>query len=233
MGARLYRPNIVPPLPEFRVQCKHPFNTTGVDYTEKVNIILFTCPITRGIHVELVDNQSFHSFLMSLRKSCSRRGFPAIMLSDNTTTFVVVSEYLKTMLKNPRVKEHLLDIKCNGKFIPVRAAWFGALWGKLIGLLKSCLKKILGQALFSFEELTWVLVEPEGIINDKPLSYMSRDLNQLEILTPNHLILGRKRKSFPREVNWEEIPDDPTYGRRELTKIRFLFVSKLCNNLWK
>ncbi|XP_066938280.1 uncharacterized protein [Macrobrachium rosenbergii] len=156
------------------------------------------------------------------------------MLSDNATTFVAASECLKTMSENPRVKEHLLDIKCNWKFIPARTPWFGAIWERLIGLLKSCLEKIRGQALLSFEELTCVLVELEGIINDRPLSYTPGDLNQLEILTPNHLILGRKLKSFPREVvNWEEISSDPIYGRREFTEKRFLYVPKLCDNLWK
>ncbi|XP_066964324.1 uncharacterized protein [Macrobrachium rosenbergii] len=171
---------------------------------------------------------------MNFRKLCSRSSFPALMLSDSTTTFVAASEYIKTMSENPRVKEHLLDIECNWKFIPARALFFGAVWERLIGLLKSCLKKIVGQALLSFEELTSILVELEGIINDRPLSYMPGDLNQLEILTPNHLSLGRKRKSFPRgAVNWEEISDDPTYGWREFTEKRFLYVSRLCDNLWK
>ncbi|XP_066964380.1 uncharacterized protein [Macrobrachium rosenbergii] len=246
MQGRPYRPNIVPPSPEFKVQFQQPFNTTGMDYTnalwvkgkgqnpEKAYIILFMYLITRGIHGELVDNQIFDSFLMSFRKFCSRRGFPALMLSDNTTTFVMASEYLKTMSENPRVKEHLLDIKCNRKFIPARATRFGAVWERLIGLRKSCLKKIVGQALLSFEELACALVELEGIINDRPLSYTPRDLKQLEILTPKHLILGRKLKSFPRRVvNWEEISGDLTYGRREFTKKRFLYVSRMCDNLWK
>ncbi|XP_066984713.1 uncharacterized protein [Macrobrachium rosenbergii] len=167
---------------------------------DKAYIILFKSPITERLHVEQVDNQSCDSFLMSSRKFCSRRGFPALMLSDNAITFVAASEYLKTTSENPTVKEHLLDIKCNWEFTQARALWFGAIWERLIGLLKSCLKKIVGQALLSFEELTCVLVELEGIINDRPISYMPADLNQLEIITPNHLILGRKLKSFPREV---------------------------------
>ncbi|XP_066952493.1 uncharacterized protein [Macrobrachium rosenbergii] len=201
---------------------------------EKAFVILFTCLITRVIHVLLVDNQSCDSFLMSFRSFCSRRGLSALMLSDNATTFVVALEYLKTMSENPMVKEYLLDIKCNWKFIPARAPRFGAIWERLIELLKSCLKKIVGQALLSFEELTCVLVKVEGIISDRTLSYEARDLNQLEILTPNLLILEQKLKSFPREVvNWEEISGDPTYGRREFTEKRFLYASKLCDDLWK
>ncbi|XP_066946062.1 uncharacterized protein [Macrobrachium rosenbergii] len=156
------------------------------------------------------------------------------MLSDSATMFVVASEYLKTMSENPKVKEHLLDIKCNWKFIPARAPWFGAIWERLKGLLKQCQKMIVSQVLLSFEELTCILAELEGIISDIPLSYTPGNLNQLEILTPNHLILGRKFKSFPRDVvNWEEISADPPYGQKEFTGKRFLCVSRLCNNLRK
>ncbi|XP_068240911.1 uncharacterized protein [Palaemon carinicauda] len=108
-----YRTNIIPPLPEFRVQRKQPLSVTGVVYTgalwikegkqnlERVYVILFTCPITRGIHLEVVRNQYDDSFLMAFRKFSSREGFPSLMLSDNATTFVAASEYLKTMADSP------------------------------------------------------------------------------------------------------------------------------------
>ncbi|XP_068245388.1 uncharacterized protein [Palaemon carinicauda] len=111
-----YRTNIIPTLPEFRVLRKQPFSVTWVDYTgalwiregkqnpEKVYFILFTCPITRGIQLEVVKNQSADSFLMALRKFSSRKGFPSLMLSDNATTFVAASEYLKTMADTPFFK---------------------------------------------------------------------------------------------------------------------------------
>ncbi|XP_068211786.1 uncharacterized protein [Palaemon carinicauda] len=206
----------------------------GVDYTgamltkekqqnhEKAYIVLFTYPVTRGIHIELVKDLSCDSFLMVFRKFCSRRGFPSLMLSDNATTFVSTSVYLKNMAKSSIVQEHLNAIECKSKFIPARAPWFGAIWERLIGLLKTCLKKEIGQAFLSFSELSCVVTELEVIINDRPLIYTSGDLDQLDILTPNHLILGRRLRSFPREVrNWKDV------GKR------FLYITKKCDDLWK
>ena len=55
-----YSASVVPPLPDFRVKCKAPFSTTGIDYTGilmvkvdnrqtgKAYIILFTCPVSRA-----------------------------------------------------------------------------------------------------------------------------------------------------------------------------------------
>ncbi|XP_068204606.1 uncharacterized protein [Palaemon carinicauda] len=243
---RPYRVNIAPPLPEFRVQRKQPFSVTGLDYTgalltkekqqnpEKAYIVWFTCPVTRGIHIELVKDLSCDSFVMVFRKFCSRQGFPSLMLSDNATTFVSTSVYLKNMAESSLVQEHLNAIECKWKFIPARAPWFGAIWESLIGLLKTCLKKVIGQAFLSFSELSCVVTELEAIINGRPLSYTSGDLNQLDILTPNHLILGCRLRSFPREViDWKDETKDPLYGENKDVGKRFLYITKKSDDLWK
>ena len=241
-----YKASVVPPLPDFRVKCKAPFSTTGIDYTGaltvkvgnkqtgKAYIILFTCPVSRAIHLELVNNLSCHSFLLAFRKFCNRRIFPSLILSDNATTFVAAADFLKTIAESREVQEHLLDIKCTWQFIPARAPWFGAIWERLIGLVKSCLKKVLGHALVTFEELSCILIELEAIINDRPLGYDPGDLNQLEVLTPNHLLYGRKLRTFPKEVTlWEELSSDPTVGKGEEVTKRFKYISHICDHLWK
>ncbi len=89
-----------PPLPEFRIQESEPFQFTGVDYTgaipvkligsttAKAYVVLFTCVVTRAIHMEIVDNLKTQSFIHALRRFTSRQGFPQIIISDNATTFV-------------------------------------------------------------------------------------------------------------------------------------------------
>ena len=99
--------------------------------------------------------------------------------------------------------------------------------------MKTCLKKVLGQALVNFEELSCILTELEAIINDRPLGYDPGDLNQLEVLTPNHLLYGRKLRTFPKEVtSWEEVSSDPTVGMSDEVTKRFKYISHLCDHLW-
>ncbi|XP_068206275.1 uncharacterized protein [Palaemon carinicauda] len=231
---------------EKRLRTPAKFSVTGVDYTgalltkekhqnpEKAYIVLFTCRVTRGIHIELVKDLSCDSFLMVFRKFCNRQGFPSLMPSDNATTFVSASVYLKNMAESSLVQEHLNAIECKLKFIPARAPWFGAIWERLIGLLKTCLKKVIGQAFLSFSELPCVVTELEAIINDRPLSYTPGDLDQLDILTPNHLILGPRLRSFPREViDWKDENKDPLYGENKDVGKRFLYITKKCDDLRK
>ena len=45
--------------------------------------------------------------------------------------------------------------------------WFETLWERLIGLVKTCLKKVQGQTLVTIKELSCVMIELEAIINDR------------------------------------------------------------------
>ena len=65
-----------PPLPSVRVKDARPFEITGVDFTgalhvkkmgdNKVYICLFTCGVTRAVHLEVVEDLSVETFLQAL-----------------------------------------------------------------------------------------------------------------------------------------------------------------------
>ena len=130
----------------------------------KMYIILFTCPVSQAIHLEIVDNQSCQSFLLAYHNCRS------ICLILN---FLAVHSHQSTM-----VQSYL---------------------GNIISLVKACLKKVLGQVLVSVE-LSCISVEQETIIKNRSLCYNPGDFNQFEILTPNHLLYGRKMHTFSKEI---------------------------------
>ena len=55
---------------------------------------------------------------------------------------------------------------------------------RLIGITKSTIKKVLGQALVSYETLHTIVTEIEGVMNDRPLTYVTSDASDQEPLTP-------------------------------------------------
>jgi len=62
-----------------------------------------------------------------------------------------------------------------------------------------CLRKFIGQAKFSLDEIHTAVVEVESIINSRPLTYLSPcDLD--EALTPSHLITGRRVINLPDDL---------------------------------
>ena len=87
------------PLPKDRTEKCFPFEVIGTDYagpiyykTKKKNelkayILLFSCSVTRAVHIELVSNLTTPEFIKSFKRLILRRGKPEIVYSDNAKTF--------------------------------------------------------------------------------------------------------------------------------------------------
>ena len=97
-----------PPLPDFRVDQEPPFTFTGVDFAgplhiktgnavleSKVWICLYTCCVTRAVHLEVVSDLTTAAFLRSLKRFAARRGLPRRFVSDNGKTFKAAAKTLK------------------------------------------------------------------------------------------------------------------------------------------
>ncbi|XP_055918465.1 uncharacterized protein LOC129950558 [Eupeodes corollae] len=95
-------------LPEVRVSAfTPPFSYSTVDYggpfdivhgrkIEKRWICLFTCLVTRAIHIEIAYTCSTDSFILCYRNFLCRRGTVRKMFSDRGTNFIGAEKLLKT-----------------------------------------------------------------------------------------------------------------------------------------
>ena len=246
-GGKPYTVPDPPLLPTRRLEDSPPFTVTGVYFTgalhvrtsfreTKAYVCLFTCANRRAIHLEVVEDLSEETFLKAFRRFVSRRSLPRKTVSDNATTYLSSAEELKRLLDSVTVKEALSRRGCDWIFIPKRAPWYGGFWERLIGLTKNTLKKVLGRALITLSDLQTIIVEIEGILNNRPLTYISADIDDEEALTPSHLLNGRRITLLPHEnVNEEDI-NDPDYGN--LTTItkrarRMALLLQHFRNRWK
>ena len=71
-----------------------------------------------------------------------------------------------------------------------REPWRGGFFERLIQNTKRCLRKTLRNSKFNHDELHTVLVEVEGTLNSRLLTYILSD-DPEEPLTPSHLMYGR------------------------------------------
>ena len=77
-----------------------------------------------------------------------------------------------------------------------KALWWGGFFEWMVQSVKQCLKKSIGSAKLSYDELSTALTEVEAIVNSRPISYLSsEDLE--EPLTPSHLMIGHHVLSLP------------------------------------
>jgi len=179
------------PLPAARVQQSPPFTVVGLDYAgplycadqpgAKFYVLLITCAVVRAVHLELTSSLSLDDFLLAFRRFCSRRGLPSVVYSDNARTFKGAAARLSTWFPNATPQ---------WRFNPPAAPWWGGWWERLVGSMKSCIRKSLGRSTISRVELETLLVEIEGCINSRPLTNF--DPNEPEnLLTPNHFLVGK------------------------------------------
>ena len=130
------------------------------------------------------------AFMLAFRRFVSRRGTPMTIYSDNAPTFISANKEIPKSI----------NIHVNWKFIPKAAPWYGGWLERLIGLTKITLKKVLGRSLVTFEVLQTVLTEIECVINDRPITYISSEIRDLQPLTPSQLLHGRTISSYDFSV---------------------------------
>ncbi|GFS85310.1 integrase catalytic domain-containing protein [Trichonephila clavipes] len=187
-------PQLMGNLPKHRVMLERPFFSCGIDYagpvlikcnkgrgakSTKGYIALFVCLATKAVHIEAVGDLTTDSFIAALRRFSARRGAPRHIYSDNGTNFV----------------------GAHWHFIPPSSPHFGGIWESGIRSVKFHLKRVLGETILTFEELTTLLTQIVGLLNSRRLSYVNdSDIECISTLTPSHFLTGDVLLSVPEEL---------------------------------
>ena len=237
-----YQAPLAPPLPEFRVTEAPPFMFTGVDFAgplyvrdseEKVWLCLYTCCVTRAVHLEIVPGLSAQSFILCFRRFTARRGLPQRMILDNAKRFESAERLIATTLNDPTVKRYFSNLQLTWSFNLAKAPWQGGFFERLIQSAKRCLKRTIGNSKLSYDELQTAVTEVELVLNSRPLSYvLTEDLE--EPLTPSHLITGLRLLSLqgvtskqPEDPDYQVAPSSPT----DLSR-RMQHFNRILNHFW-
>lgn len=202
---------VTAPLPLDRVTKANPFEVTGIDFagplfvkgkpnSQKAYITLFTCAVTRAVHLELVEDMTATSFLHAFRRFISKRGIPQIIYTDNALTFKRSKKELRKLwniIRDEEVTNQVSSFKIHWKFIVERAPWWGGFYERLVRSVKLSLKKALGCRSLTSDELYTALTEVEAVINSRPLTYVYNDIGEPEALSPANFLTGKRPTSFP------------------------------------
>ena len=73
----------------------------------KVWIVIFTCSLSRAVHLELVENSTTEQFLSAFRRFISRRGTPQFVLSDNASNLKRAERTLDYIFEHRDVQQFL------------------------------------------------------------------------------------------------------------------------------
>lgn len=233
---------IMAPLPKERASTLslRAFNKIAVDYAgpfltvqgrgktrTKRYLCLFTCLATRAVDLEIAYGLDTDTFLNAFYRFVSRRGQPEEVLSDNGSNFVGAERELREVfgaLNKTKVEEATTRKGIKWRFIPPLTPHFGGAHESLIKSAKRAIYATVKNADISDEELHSALVGAEGMLNSRPLTYISASPKDLVPLTPNHFLHGSMGGQFASV----EVID----GTKSNMRKRWRRVQELMRHFW-
>ena len=122
----------------------------------------------------------------------------------------------------PEELRKLLDERgTRWKYIAPGAPNFGGLWEAGPKSTKYHLKRIIGVATLTFEELYTLLTQIEACLNSRPLAPLGDDL---DVLNPGHFLIGEPVVSIPDRINEQT-------NMASLT--RWQLMQRMLQDFWK
>ena len=165
----------------------------------------------RAVHIELVESLDTDSFI-------NRLGRPSLVVLDCGTNFKgPVNEFEIEILKldHSKVDNKIAHQKIQWFFNPPSSPQIGRLWERMVQEVKEAMFIIIKDRILTDFQLT-LISEVEDIINNRPLTYLSEDHEDLEALTPNQFLIGRNfcnyylvnkncKKDVCRRKKWRQV----------------------------
>ncbi|KAL2093037.1 hypothetical protein ACEWY4_010349 [Coilia grayii] len=194
---------VVPDLPAF--------TNVGVDYFAPVEVkkgrgrvkrygVLFTCLPSRAVDLEVAYALYTYSCINAMWRFMCRRGQISHLISDNGTNFIRAERELREAVSNldhSKIQHALLPNGLTWTFNPPAGSHHGGVWERLIRLVKRVLSSTLRLQTLDDESFHTVLFEAEAILNSCPITKASENVNDLEALTPNHVLLLNTKPLLP------------------------------------
>ena len=81
------------------------------------------------------------------------------------------------------IRDLLIGMGVEWKFIPPHSPNFGGLWEAGIKSARTLIKRVLRNTILNFEELTALLCQVKSCLNSRPLCFMSSDPGSLCLLS--------------------------------------------------
>ena len=213
---------------------KPPFTHVGMDYFGPIQVkrgrsivkmygVIFSCFTSRAIHLEVADSLDTDSCLNAILRFVSRRGQVETITSDNGTNLVGAERELRSSIlewNQSNIISSLQQRNIEWSFNPPTASHFGGVWERIIRSVRKIMYGLMHEQIhhLTSDGLHTLLCEVESILNGRPITHASDDVDDLDALTPNHILTLRSERRLPYGVFTEA----DNYTRRRWRQVQYL-----------
>ena len=227
-------------LPEARLKPAPAFNKVMLDLfgpyavrgevqkrtSSKAYEVIFTDLVMRAVHIEAVFGYDTESFLLALSRFVSVRGWPEVVYSDPGSQLVGAEKELKEAWKSiVRQSLHKKAVE-NGLtwvFGPADSPWYQGAVESMVKGAKRAIKFPVNNQRLSASEFLTVCSEVSNLLNERPIGSLPGADSEINILTPNSLLLGRATIKNPG--GWQPQGSNP--------RNRYYLVQRVIEEFWK
>ena len=216
-----------PPLTYVGMDCFGPFLTKSGRKETKRYGLLFTCFLSRAVHLEMIDDLSTDAFINGLRCFIVLHGTVTVrrVQSDQGSNFIGAKKVFREARKEldtNRIERFLTTHECEFIFNVPGASHAGGVWERQIRSIRNVLEITLSLCPGRLDDssLRTLLYEAMATVNSRPLAVTNiNDLTGPEPLTPNHILTMKPTTPLPPPGNFTR---EDVYLRKRWRRVQYL-----------
>ena len=194
--------------------------------TGKAYGVIFTDLTMRAVHIEAVFGCDTTSFLIAFNRFVSIRAYPATIYSDPGAQLVGASNELKetwSKLDKDAIRRKGTENGLSWVFGPADSPWHQGAVESLVKSAKRAIDITIHNQRLSVPEILTLFYEVANVMNERPIGSLPGADSELNMLTPNSLLLGRATAINPG--GWQ--PEEAS------NVSRFNLIQNLADVFWK
>ena len=208
----------------------------GPRVRKKVYGVLYTCTLTRGVHLDVATGYDTEAILHTVRRLLAAKGDVRLIISDPGSQLRGASKELAGWRKGWDLKSLVrfgAEKSLDWQFIMAGSQHQNGAAEVLIKMVKgvrNSMMKALGTQILSLNELNTLMAEVAQLVNERPIGLKPNERTHPQFLSPNSLYLGRcsdRIASGPFQSDGV-FSDDP----KKITS-RFQLVQAITSQFWR
>ncbi|OTF80504.1 hypothetical protein BLA29_003119 [Euroglyphus maynei] len=165
-------------LPISRITQGIPYETIGMDhfgpiqikitdFNGKIYVLLIICLKTLNVSLKVVKSLTTEENWNVIRRFMNDFGYPSLVLSDNSKTFVALGKMYNRYSIDKKDNEH---IAVKWHHITAYSPFRGGLWERAVRTVKETMKAMSFSKSYKFEEFVSLMSDVQYIVNSRPVA---------------------------------------------------------------